>query len=126
MFDPIRELSVQGKVMNWFDYKGRFPIVPLLAIRVCAITKLLKDYAIYKWLRENTYDRIAFTFSSKRAEEADEPAIWKERKDAKATLRAYLNDLPCELQDPVKLNTCSHEAYFASYGCGYPRPSRGW
>jgi hypothetical protein len=22
VFDPIRELSIQGKVMNWFDYRG--------------------------------------------------------------------------------------------------------
>ncbi|KAG8763513.1 mitochondrial escape protein 2 [Ceratobasidium sp. 428] len=73
VFDPIRELSVQGKMMNWFDYK---------------------DYALYKWLRENTYDRIAFTFSGKPSEQAEEPAIWKERTDAKTTLRSYLNDLP--------------------------------
>ncbi|QRV90114.1 mitochondrial escape protein 2 [Ceratobasidium sp. AG-Ba] len=73
VFDPIRELSVQGKVMNWFDYR---------------------DYALYKWLRENTYDRIVFTFSNRRTEEIEEPAIWKERKEAKTTLRAYLNDLP--------------------------------
>ncbi|KAJ1307477.1 hypothetical protein OPQ81_001576 [Rhizoctonia solani] len=75
VFDPIRELSVQGKVMNWFDYR---------------------DYALYKWLRENAYERIASTFSGKRLDEgeAEEPAIWKERKDAKATLRAYLNDFP--------------------------------
>ncbi|CAE6515824.1 unnamed protein product [Rhizoctonia solani] len=75
VFDPIRELSVQGKVMNWFDYR---------------------DYALYKWIRENAYERIASTFSGKRLDEgeAEEPAIWKERKDAKATLRAYLNDFP--------------------------------
>ncbi|CUA76051.1 Mitochondrial escape protein 2 [Rhizoctonia solani] len=75
VFDPIRELSVQGKVMNWFDYR---------------------DYALYKWIRENTYERIASTFSSKRIDggEVEEPAIWKERKDAKVTLRAYLNDFP--------------------------------
>ncbi|KAG9096084.1 mitochondrial escape protein 2 [Ceratobasidium sp. 370] len=48
VFDPIRELSVQGKMMNWFDYK---------------------EYALYKWLRENTYDRIAFTFSRAKREE---------------------------------------------------------
>ncbi|CAE6424890.1 unnamed protein product [Rhizoctonia solani] len=75
VFDPIREFSVQGKVMNWFDYK---------------------DYPLYKWLRENTYEKIASTFSGKRLDqgEVEEPAIWKERKDAKATLRAYLNDFP--------------------------------
>ncbi|KAH7341824.1 RNA12 protein-domain-containing protein [Rhizoctonia solani] len=75
VFDPIRELSVQGKVMNWFDYR---------------------DYVLYKWLRENAYERIASTFSGKRLDqgEVEEPAIWKERKDAKATLRAYLNDFP--------------------------------
>ncbi|KAF8599618.1 hypothetical protein BDV93DRAFT_526000 [Ceratobasidium sp. AG-I] len=73
VFDPIRELSVQGKVMNWFDYK---------------------DYALYKWLRENTYDRVAFVFSGRPTDEAEEPAIWKERTDAKVTLRSYLNDFP--------------------------------
>ncbi|CAE7087409.1 unnamed protein product [Rhizoctonia solani] len=75
VFDPIRELSVQGKVMNWFDYR---------------------DYPLYKWLRENAYERIAATFSSKRLDggESEEPAIWKERGEAKATLRAYLNDFP--------------------------------
>ncbi|CAE6410859.1 unnamed protein product [Rhizoctonia solani] len=75
VFDPIRELSVQGKVMNWFDYR---------------------DYTLYKWLRENAFERIASTFTGKRIGEGEveEPAIWKERKDAKATLRTYLNDFP--------------------------------
>ncbi|CAE6351818.1 unnamed protein product, partial [Rhizoctonia solani] len=75
VFDPIRELSIQGKVMNWFDYR---------------------DYTLYKWLRENAFERIASTFSGKHIgeTEAEEPAIWKERKDAKVTLRAYLNDFP--------------------------------
>lgn len=68
----------------------------------------------------NAYERIASTFTGKRAdeEEAEEPAIWKERKDAKATLRAYLNDFPSAWY----LFCLGHWVDIsASNGCGYTR-----
>ncbi|KAF8717811.1 RNA12 protein, partial [Rhizoctonia solani] len=75
VFDPVREFSIRGKATDWFAYG---------------------DFTFYKWLRENAFSRIASTLSGNRSGEggAEEPAIWRERKDAKATLRAYLNDLP--------------------------------
>ncbi|ELU40419.1 exonuclease [Rhizoctonia solani AG-1 IA] len=75
VFDPVREFSIRGKATDWFAYG---------------------DFTFYKWLRENAFGRIASTLSGNRSGEggAEEPAIWRERKDAKATLRAYLNDLP--------------------------------
>lgn len=62
---------VEGKVMNWFDYR---------------------EYEAFKWLRENTVDRITASSSQDLAE----PEVWKERTEAQEAISTYLSDLPSE------------------------------
>lgn len=72
IFDPIRVLSVEGKMLNWFDYR---------------------EYTLYKWLRANALDRFSLT-SLAREDVSPQGNIWKERKDAESAVRSYLSDLP--------------------------------
>lgn len=72
IFDPIRVLSVEGKMLNWFDYH---------------------EYKLYKWLRANALDRFSLT-SVAREDVSPQGDIWKERKDAESAVRSYLSDLP--------------------------------
>ncbi|EIW85363.1 hypothetical protein CONPUDRAFT_135128 [Coniophora puteana RWD-64-598 SS2] len=72
IFDPVRTLLVEAKILNWFNYK---------------------EYALYKWLRSNTVGR--FSFITKAHESAPEYTnVWKERKEAEGLLKSYLSDLP--------------------------------
>ncbi|KAG1759396.1 RNA12 protein-domain-containing protein [Suillus occidentalis] len=73
IFDPIRVLSVEGKMLDWFDYH---------------------EYKLYKWLRANALDRFSLT-SVAREDVSPQGDIWKERKDAESAVRSYLSDLPC-------------------------------
>ncbi|KAI5900140.1 uncharacterized protein SCHCODRAFT_02607113 [Schizophyllum commune H4-8] len=72
IFDPIRSLMVEAKLLNWFDYK---------------------EYRLWQWFRENALDRLPLTFESKIAAAPAEDA-WKERMEAFTAIRAYLNDFP--------------------------------
>ncbi|KAG1842665.1 RNA12 protein-domain-containing protein [Suillus subalutaceus] len=72
IFDPIRVLSVEGKMLNWFDYR---------------------EYKLYKWFRANALDRFSLT-SLAREDVSPQGDIWKERKDAESAVRSYLSDLP--------------------------------
>ncbi|KAG1819493.1 RNA12 protein-domain-containing protein [Suillus subaureus] len=72
IFDPVRVLSVEGKMLNWFDYR---------------------EYKLYKWFRANALDRFSLT-SLAREDVPPQGDIWKERKDAESALRSYLSDLP--------------------------------
>ncbi|KAL5532911.1 YME2 [Sanghuangporus sanghuang] len=74
VFDPIRALVVEGKLLDWFDYRKS---------------------GLYKWLRANTIDRLSFALTSheNEAQESDLHS-WKERRDAEERIRAYLNDFP--------------------------------
>ncbi|KAG1749107.1 RNA12 protein-domain-containing protein [Suillus paluster] len=74
IFDPIRILSVEGKMLNWFDYR---------------------EYKVYKWLRANALDRFSLT-SMGRQDVSPQGDIWKERKDAEIAVRSYLSELPCK------------------------------
>ncbi|KAF8163083.1 RNA12 protein-domain-containing protein [Crassisporium funariophilum] len=69
IFDPIRALMVEGKMLEWFDY-----------------TK----FKLYKWVRINAFDRLR----SAHATTAPGEDVWKERKDAEAAITAYLSDMP--------------------------------
>ncbi|KAJ4464625.1 exonuclease [Lentinula edodes] len=69
IFDPIRILMVEAKLLDWFD---------------------LKEFKVYKWLRANTLERI---YSKSEALPVDKQ-IWKEREDAERAIQAYLSDLP--------------------------------
>ncbi|EGO21697.1 hypothetical protein SERLADRAFT_362954 [Serpula lacrymans var. lacrymans S7.9] len=72
IFDPVRAIMVEGKILNWFNYR---------------------EFSLYKWMRANTLDRLSFVSTSSSG---DMPAedVWKERKDAQIALRSYLSDLP--------------------------------
>ncbi|KAJ3787851.1 exonuclease [Lentinula aff. detonsa] len=69
IFDPIRVLMVEAKLLDWFD---------------------LKEFKVYKWLRANTLERL---YSKSESLPADKQ-IWKEREDAERGIQAYLSDLP--------------------------------
>ncbi|KIM87636.1 hypothetical protein PILCRDRAFT_815213 [Piloderma croceum F 1598] len=71
IFDPIRQLMVEAKMLDWFD---------------------VQEFKLYKWLRANTFDRLLLTGSSD--EDTSVENVWKERKDAEVALRSYLSDLP--------------------------------
>ncbi|KAL0063290.1 mitochondrial escape protein 2 [Marasmius tenuissimus] len=71
IFDPIRAWMVEGKMLDWFS---------------------LQEFKIYKWLRANTLDRLYTSHATDTSSGYD--GTWKERKDAEASLNAYLTDLP--------------------------------
>ncbi|KAG8798261.1 mitochondrial escape protein 2 [Serendipita sp. 398] len=77
IFDPIRTLAVQAKVVGWLDFQ---------------------EFRIVKWFRRNTIDRIRF-FRKKELDaepptSVDNEALWKDRKEAENTLRGYLSETP--------------------------------
>ncbi|KAJ3728841.1 RNA12 protein-domain-containing protein [Lentinula raphanica] len=69
IFDPIRTLMVEAKLLDWFD---------------------LKQFRFYKWLRANTLERLYTKTDSVPVDKQ----IWKEREDAQRGIYAYLSDLP--------------------------------
>ncbi|KAI6116935.1 RNA12 protein-domain-containing protein [Pisolithus croceorrhizus] len=72
IFDPIRTLFVEGKMLNRFDFR---------------------EYDIYKWLCRQALDRLVL-----RQEDVDDGGpdqdVWQERRAAEVALRSYLADLP--------------------------------
>ncbi|TFK42802.1 RNA12 protein-domain-containing protein [Crucibulum laeve] len=74
IFDPIRALMVEGKLLDWFDYR---------------------KFKLYKWLRVNAIDRLSITFrGNSTSGEAPPAEVWRERKDAEAAMKSYLADMP--------------------------------
>ncbi|KAF5386931.1 hypothetical protein D9615_001714 [Tricholomella constricta] len=72
VFDPIRSLMVQGKMMDWFDYR---------------------EFRLYKWLRMNTLDRLSLTLHA-NTEVPPAEEVWRERGEAVASIKSYLTDMP--------------------------------
>ncbi|KDR81387.1 hypothetical protein GALMADRAFT_58608 [Galerina marginata CBS 339.88] len=70
IFDPIRALMVEAKMLNWFDYRKS---------------------KLYQWLRVNTLDRLSTASDSVSKPAGD---IWKERTEAESALKRYLSDVP--------------------------------
>ncbi|PFH47169.1 hypothetical protein AMATHDRAFT_77324 [Amanita thiersii Skay4041] len=71
IFDPIRSLMIQGKLLNWFDYRE---------------TKL------FKWWRTYTSEyRSSLSIGGSSMLKSE---VWKDRKDAENSLKAYLADMP--------------------------------
>ena len=88
IFDPVRALMVEGKVLNWFSYRGSF-------CHLNAPVSNFNFYAeshLYQWLRRNTIDRL--TIKPAETLDVDAEATWQERQDAETALRNYLDDLP--------------------------------
>lgn len=78
IFDPIRTIAVQAKVMEWLDYK---------------------EFRVIKWLRHNTLDRIPFfrkqdSKSGSPASTGASESLWQDRKEAEHALRSYLHEIP--------------------------------
>ncbi|KJA27306.1 hypothetical protein HYPSUDRAFT_62986 [Hypholoma sublateritium FD-334 SS-4] len=74
IFDPIRALMVESKMLDRFDYR---------------------KFKFYRWLQSN-----ALHFSNdvstkvRPIDDSSSPEVWKERKAAQAALHAYLADTP--------------------------------
>jgi hypothetical protein len=73
IFDPIRVLMVEGKMLDWFDFR---------------------KFKIYHWLQANTLDRLRGSHFKNTAGPSAIENGWKERKDAETAINAYLADLP--------------------------------
>lgn len=71
IFDPVRALMVEGKILDWFDYR---------------------EFRLYQWLRRNTVDKL--TFRSADSTDVDAGVAWQERRDAETALSNYLGDVP--------------------------------
>ncbi|KAI6151037.1 RNA12 protein-domain-containing protein [Pisolithus tinctorius] len=72
IFDPIRTLFVEGKMLDRFD---------------------IREYDVYKWLRRQARDRLVFSQDDTDDIGSDQ-AVWKERRAAETALRSYLADHP--------------------------------
>ncbi|KAI0317299.1 exonuclease [Amylostereum chailletii] len=70
IFDPIRTIMVEAKLLEWLDYR---------------------QFKLYQWLRRNTIDRLS---APTHETEEDMEAAWKERADARLALQNYLSDMP--------------------------------
>ncbi|KAF8626167.1 hypothetical protein AX15_005055 [Amanita polypyramis BW_CC] len=71
VFDPIRSLMVQSKLTHWFDYQ---------------------EYDVFKWFQKHATHR--FSSLSTGEDIVSGSDVWKERKDAEASLKTYLSDVP--------------------------------
>ncbi|KAH9981472.1 RNA12 protein-domain-containing protein [Lactifluus volemus] len=74
IFDPIRVLMVEGKILDWFDYR---------------------ESRLYQWLRRNTVDRL--TIKPLDAADVDAEAASQELHEAEVALRSYLHDIPMNI-----------------------------
>lgn len=88
IFDPVRVLMVEGKILDWFSYRGNFrhSTAPVSNLNFHAESRL------YQWIRRNTIDRL--TIKPADTLDVDTEATWQEREDAETALRNYLDDLP--------------------------------
>ncbi|KAF8589948.1 exonuclease [Ramaria rubella] len=75
VFDPIRAIAVQAKVMGWLDYR---------------------KFAVTRWLRRNALDRLIMSSSGARGESQGpiDTSVWKDRQEAESALDSYLSDYP--------------------------------
>ncbi|SRR6266849_4968699 len=88
IFDPVRALMVQGKVLDWFSYRGSF----VISTAPVSNFNFYAESHLYQWVRRNTIDRL--TIKPADALDVDAEATWQERQDAETALRNYLDDLP--------------------------------
>jgi len=88
IFDPVRALMVEGKILDWFSYRGSFVISTALVFNF----NYYAESHLYQWLRRNTIDRL--TIKPADTLDIDTEANWQERQDAETALRSYLDDLP--------------------------------
>ncbi|KZT03537.1 uncharacterized protein LAESUDRAFT_761884 [Laetiporus sulphureus 93-53] len=75
IFDPIRELMVEGKLEGWFD---------------------VREFRMYQWLRSKALQGFSLSSNSEgdKALVSTAQHVWKERQDAESALERYLTDMP--------------------------------
>ncbi|KAF8519313.1 RNA12 protein-domain-containing protein [Hysterangium stoloniferum] len=71
VFDPIRAIAVEAKVMGWFDYR---------------------TFALTKWIRHNGVTKVGEIFDDDKS--PNDTSAWEDRKKAENTLQSYLSDYP--------------------------------
>ncbi|KAF5330523.1 hypothetical protein D9619_005680 [Psilocybe cf. subviscida] len=74
VFDPIRSLMVEAKMLDWLDYR---------------------KFRLYQWLQVHALE--PFAPNDKKAKSANiviDGEIWKDRQDAAVALQSYLSDSP--------------------------------
>lgn len=111
VFDPIRAVAVQAKVMDWLDFRGKFPS-PVADILIVTY-KFSLEFALTKWIRRNTLERFTMGFNDTPFWDdsggATDTTAWKDRQEAESTLTNYLFDYPCPcsniLRHPVVMVT---------------------
>src|SRR5580698_7869191 len=91
IFDPVRALMVEGKILDWFSYRGSFYHLN----RLCIQLHFHAESHLYQWLRRNTIGRL--TIKPADTLDVDAEATWQERQDAETALRNYLDDIPSML-----------------------------
>ncbi|KAH0584119.1 hypothetical protein H2248_009688 [Termitomyces sp. 'cryptogamus'] len=78
VFDPIRSLMVQGKMLDWFDYR---------------------EFRLYKWLRTNAFDLLAPASNHTPVPVGlANSVVWRERKEAVSAIKTYLSDFPTTIE----------------------------
>ncbi|KAF8350904.1 RNA12 protein-domain-containing protein [Amanita rubescens] len=71
IFDPLRSLLIQARILRTFDYR---------------------EFGFFKWLQKQTFDRFPPLTTGEDALSGID--AWKERKEAEASLKKYLSDVP--------------------------------
>lgn len=92
VFDPIRVFVIEGRLLEWFDYRSQGYIV--LSLYPYANILNAPESGFYKWLRTNTVDRLSFALAPQESDAQESDLhTWKERRDAEEGIRAYLSDV---------------------------------
>jgi len=75
-------------MLDWFDIRG------LSSSQTQYLFLSHLEYAIYKWLQTQAFDKLVFS-GGDTGDTCPDQDFWKERKAAETALRSYLADFPC-------------------------------
>jgi hypothetical protein len=81
---------VEGKILDWFAYKGSFRYLNYFRVQFGFF--FYPESRLYQWLRRNTIDR--WIIKPADTLDVDTEAAWQERQDVETALRNYLDDIP--------------------------------
>ena len=91
---------VEAKINDWFDFKGQDQLV--LSVQT-PFKPDHTEFAVYKWLRANTLERLSFRSSADNSASSPSESAWQERKEAESALQSYLSDIPSMYQRSLSL-----------------------